>query len=71
MGEQEVGSEGNGKSRGKTSGKAMDVLRKMWCTRGPHTHGVDGNQARASGVSRGRHHQRKTEDDDEEDFLGV
>lgn len=38
MGEQEVGSEGNGKSRGKKSGKAMDVLRKLWCTQGQNTH---------------------------------
>lgn len=40
MGAQEVGSEGNGKSRGKKSGKAMDVLRKLWCPQGQHTHMV-------------------------------
>ena len=55
MGEQEVGSEGNGKSQGeKWEGLGCSEEAVVY-TRAKYTHGVDEIQARAYGIGRGRH----------------
>lgn len=54
-----MGSEGNGKSQGeKWEGRGCSEEAVVY-TRAKYTHGVDEIQARAYGISRGRHHQRK------------
>lgn len=51
------------------SGKAVAVPRKLWYIQGQNTHGVDENQAVAYAISRGRHHQKKMEEEHKGDFL--
>lgn len=60
MGEQEVGSEGNGKSQGEKVGRPRMFRGSCGVHKGKiHTHGVDEIQTRAYGISRGRHRQKK------------